>query len=180
MKTTLASANSAAAGLPEGWLCLCVGGTEYLTTRATLENAPGYFATLFSSSFAPARTDAQITARAGKIADHVPGSKLQRAKGTRAAVGQAIASTLGITVDELRTARRAGTSPATLAQQKGVARDTVVDAVVSALKANKPAGAPTLTDAQLNQLAGKIVDTARPAQAAGGPEMCRKTLNPLI
>jgi hypothetical protein len=49
-----------------------------------------------------------------------------------------------------------------------VARDTLVDAVVRALKANKPAGAPTLTDAQLNQLAGKIVDTARPAQAAGG------------
>ena len=141
---------------------------EQGVSRDTLVSAIATALKSSRPSTAPARTDAQITARAGKIADHVAGSKLQRAKGTRAAVGQAIASTLGITVDELRTARRAGTSPATLAQQKGVARDTVVDAVVSALKANKPAGAPTLTDAQLNQLAGKIVDTARPAQAAGG------------
>lgn len=117
---------------------------------------------------APTLTDAQITARAGKIADHVPGSKVQRASATRTAVGQAIASTLGITVDELKTARKAGTSPATLAQQKGVARDTLVDAVVGALKANRPAGAPSLTDAQITQMAGKIVDNARPAHGPGG------------
>lgn len=117
---------------------------------------------------APTLTDAQITARAGTIADHVPGSKVQRASATRTAVGQAIASTLGITVDELKTARKAGTSPATLAQQKGVARDTLVDAVVGALKASKPAGAPSLTDAQITQMAGKIVDNARPAHGPGG------------
>lgn len=117
---------------------------------------------------APTLTDAQLSAMAGRVADHVPGSKVQRASATRTAVGQAIASTLGITVDELKTARKAGTSPATLAQQKGVARDTLVDAVVSALKANKPAGAPSLTDAQITQMAGKIVDNARPAHGPGG------------
>lgn len=117
---------------------------------------------------APTLTDAQLSAMAGRVADHVPGAKMQRAGATRAAVGQAIASTLGITVDDLKAARKAGTSPATLAQQKGVARDTLVDAVVSALKANKPAGAPSLTDAQLTQMAGKIVDNARPAHGPGG------------
>ena len=43
--------------LPDGWVCLCVGGTEFVTTRATLENAPGFFSSLFSSSFAAPATD---------------------------------------------------------------------------------------------------------------------------
>lgn len=141
---------------------------EQGVSRDTLVSAIATALKSSRPSTAPARTDAQITARAGKIADHVPGSKVQRASATRTAVGQAIASTLGITVDELKTARKAGTSPATLAEQKGVARDTLVDAVVAALKANKPAGAPSLTDAQLTQMAGKIVDNARPAHGPGG------------
>ena len=137
-------------------------------SRDTLVDAIAAALKASTPANAPTLTDAQITARAGKIADHVPGSKVQRASATRTAVGQAIASTLGITVDELKTARKAGTSPATLAQQKGVARDTLVDAVVGALKANRPAGAPSLTDAQITQMAGKIVDNARPAHGPGG------------
>ena len=37
----------------DGWVCLLVGGTEFLATRATLENAGGFFSSLFSSSYAP-------------------------------------------------------------------------------------------------------------------------------
>lgn len=117
---------------------------------------------------APARTDAQITAKAGHIADHVPGQGGRRADGVRTAVEGAIAQAIGVSADELKTARQAGTSPATLAQQKGVSRDTVVTAVVAALKANKPADAPDLTDAQLTEMAGRVVDNARPGHGPGG------------
>lgn len=117
---------------------------------------------------APARTDAQITATAGRIADHVPGKGLRKADATRAAIAAAIAQSIGVTADELKAARKAGTSPAALAQQKGVARDTVVAATLAALKANKPADAPALTDAQLTQMAERIVDNARPGHGPGG------------
>ncbi len=48
---------------------------------------------------------------------------------------QAIADALGVTADELYAARRAGTSVATLAQQKGVDLDTVVGAALTARRA---------------------------------------------
>ncbi|MFM9019167.1 MAG: hypothetical protein ACKORG_06965 [Actinomycetota bacterium] len=92
----------------------------------------------------------------------------QRPLAVRAAVASAIAKAIGVTPDDIRAARIAGTSPATLAQQKGVARDTVVAAVVAALKANKPTGAPNRTDAQLTQMAERVVDNARPGPGAGG------------
>lgn len=118
---------------------------------------------------APALTDAQVTARAGKIADQVPGAQRgERNRAGRQAVHQAIASALGMTAAELQAAHKAGTSPATLAQQKGVARDALVAAVVTALKANAPAGAPALTDAQLTEMAGNIVDGVHPPNGPGG------------
>lgn len=89
-------------------------------------------------------------------------------KAVRTAVEAAIAQAIGVTPDELKAARKAGTSPATLAQQKGVARDAVVTAAVAAMKANKPAGAPDRTDAQLTQKAERIVDNARPGHGPGG------------
>lgn len=92
----------------------------------------------------------------------------QRPLAVRAAVASAIAKAIGVTPDDIRAARIAGTSPATLAQQKGVARDTVVAAVVAALKANKPTGAPNRTDAQLTQMAERVVDNARPGHGPGG------------
>lgn len=117
---------------------------------------------------APALSDAQATARAGKMADHVPGQRANGPRAGRAAVGAAIAKAIGVTTDELKAARKAGTSPAALAQQKGVARDTVVAAVVAALKAGKPAGAPARTDAQLTQMAERIVDGTGPGHGPRG------------
>ena len=100
---------------------------------------------------------------------HAPGQGARAGGAVRTAVGAAIAQAIGVTPDELKAARKAGTSPATLAQQKGVARDAVVAAVVAALKANKPANAPDLTDAQLTQRAEHIVDNAHPGHGPGGP-----------
>lgn len=96
------------------------------------------------------------------------GARGERGAAVRTAVETAIAQTIGVTADELKAARKAGTSPATLAQQKGVARDAVVAAAVAAMKANKPAGAPDRTDAQLTQMAERVVDNARPGHGPGG------------
>ncbi len=85
----------------------------------------------------------------------------------RTNVEAAIAQSIGVTSAQLQAAREAGTSPVTLASQNGVSRDTVLAATVTALKANKPANAPDLTDAQLTQMAGNIIDNARPQPPAG-------------
>lgn len=117
----------------------------------------------------PARTAAQLRTIAGRIADQVPRAKGPRAgrnKAVRSAVEGAIASTLGITATQLRAARVAGTSPATLARQKGIARDTLVAAVVAALRANTPSNAPAVTDAQRTDRARNIVDSARPTRGS--------------
>lgn len=96
------------------------------------------------------------------------GARGERGAAVRTAVETAIAQAIGVTPDELKAARKAGTSPATLAQQKGVARDAVVAAAVAAMKANRPAGAPDRTDAQLTQMAERAVDNARPGHGPGG------------
>lgn len=116
-------------------------------------------------------TAAQRTTMAERIADRTPRSKPARGgerAQIRSAVQQAITSTLGVSVAELRSARRAGTSPAELANTKGVSRDTLVSAVAAALKASKPAKAPALTDAQLTTRAERIVDNARPGHGPRG------------
>jgi hypothetical protein len=87
----------------------------------------------------------------------------------KAAVQKAITSTLGVTASELRAARRAGTTPAELAQQKGVSRDSLVKAVAAAITSAKPANAPDLTEAQVTARAEKIVDNS--GRGHGGPGM---------
>lgn len=119
---------------------------------------------------APDLTDAQLTDMATHIADHVPGQKDRGPRGNdqmRAKIGAAVASTLGMSTAELQAAHKAGTSLATLASQKGVAKADVVTVVANTLKANKPANAPDLTDAQLTQMATDIVDGVH--HGPGGP-----------
>jgi hypothetical protein len=81
----------------------------------------------------------------------------------------AIARTLGITTAQLTAARQAGTTPAQLARQKGVPTARVMSAVTAVIKANKPAGAPTLTDSQLAEMAGYIVNGIPQGRSAGAP-----------
>ncbi|MEI7794375.1 MAG: hypothetical protein WCI83_07005 [Thermoleophilia bacterium] len=120
---------------------------------------------------APALSDAQLTE---KVTQRVTSTRAEGNQGprrgndqVRAKVGAAIASTLGITTAELKAAHKAGTTPATLASQKGVAKADLVSAVSTVLKANKPANAPAMTDAQLTQKATNIVDGVHPGP--GGP-----------
>ena len=117
-------------------------------------------------------TAAQRTTMAERMVDRVPkqrAAKANRGAAVRVAVEKAMTSTLGVTSAELRTARRAGTTPAEFAQQKGVARDTLVSAVASALKSARPANAPDLTNAQVTARAEKIVDNA--GRGPRGPGM---------
>jgi len=87
----------------------------------------------------------------------------------RTMLRDAIARTLGITTAQLTAARQAGTTPAQLAQQKGVPTARVMSAVTAVIKANKPAGAPTLTNAQLTEMAGYIVNGIPQGRSAGAP-----------
>ena len=123
---------------------------------------------------APSLTDAQLTEMVTQQVTHVRGQGDHGPRGGNEKVGKAvhaaIASTLGITTAQLKAAQQAGTTPAALAQQKGVATADVVSAVSAALKANKPAGAPTLTDSQLTQMATDIVNGLHPqGHGPGGP-----------
>ena len=115
---------------------------------------------------APSLTEAQLTEMVTQQVTHVRGQGDHGPRGgndqVRTKVHAAIAGALGITTAQLKAAHQAGTTPAQLAQQKGVPTADVVSAVSSALKANKPAGAPTLTDAQLTQMATDIVNGVHP------------------
>jgi hypothetical protein len=121
---------------------------------------------------APALTDAQLTEMVTQQVTHVAGEGHHgRRHGDdrmRAKVGKAIANTLGITTAQLKAAHKAGITPATLAEQKGAAKADLVAAVAAVLKANKPAGAPALTDAQVTQMATNIVDGVRPGPGMHG------------
>jgi hypothetical protein len=79
------------------------------------------------------------------------------------------AQLLGVSADELREAQRSGTTLADLATQKGVSKDDLVKSVASDLKANKPEGAPELSEAQMTEMATNIAEGKRPQGGHGGP-----------
>jgi hypothetical protein len=72
------------------------------------------------------------------------------------------ADLLGLSATELEEARKQGKSLADLAQEKGVSTDDLTAAVTEDLKANKPEGAPELSDAQLTQMATDIISGKGP------------------
>jgi hypothetical protein len=59
-------------------------------------------------------------------------------------------------------AQKSGTTLTELAQQKGVSKDDLVASIAKDLKANKPDGAPELSDAQLTDMATNIADGKPP------------------
>lgn len=72
------------------------------------------------------------------------------------------ADLLGVSTDELREAQRSGTTLSDLATQKGVSSDDLMKSVTADLKANKPEGAPELSDSQLADMASNIAAGKRP------------------
>jgi hypothetical protein len=80
------------------------------------------------------------------------------------------AKLLGVSAEELRDAQRSGTTLSDLATQKGVAKDDLVKSLATDLKANKPEGAPELSEAQLTEMATNIAAGKRPqGPPPGGP-----------
>jgi uncharacterized protein YidB (DUF937 family) len=79
------------------------------------------------------------------------------------------AQLLGMSADELRDAQRSGTTLADLATQKGVSKDDLVKSLASDLKANKPEGAPELSEAQMTEMATNIAEGKRPQGPQGPP-----------
>jgi hypothetical protein len=79
------------------------------------------------------------------------------------------AQLLGMSADDLRDAQRSGTTLSDLATQKGVSKDDLVKSLATDLKANKPEGAPELSEAQLTEMATNIADGKRPQGPQGPP-----------
>ena len=128
----------------------------------------------------PGLTDAQLTNMVTQQVTQVRGQGDQGPRRgndqVRTKLHAAIADALGITTAQLKAAREAGTTPAALATQKGVPTADVVSAVSGVIKANKPAGAPTLTDAQRTQMATDIVNGVHPQGHGPGGHGGRGTM----
>jgi len=80
-----------------------------------------------------------------------------------------LAQRLGVSTDDLETARKNGQSLSDFAGSEGISRDDLLTAVKEELKANKPDGAPDLSDDQLTAIANRMVDAKpghRPPPAA--------------
>jgi hypothetical protein len=71
------------------------------------------------------------------------------------------AKLLGMSEDELRQARRSGTTLVDLAAQKGISKDDLVKSVADDLKADRPADAPALSDDQLTKTAANVAEGKR-------------------
>ncbi len=74
------------------------------------------------------------------------------------------AETLGMTVEELRTALSDGSTLAEVAEAQGVDRQTLVDALVAAAEARLEEA-----KAELPDRIGELVDSTLPARGEGGP-----------
>src|SRR4051812_18908786 len=79
------------------------------------------------------------------------------------------AKLLGLSTDELQQAQRTGTTLEALAMQKGVSKDDLVKSVAADMKANKPEGAPELSETQLTEMATNIAEGRRPQGPPPGP-----------
>jgi hypothetical protein len=107
----------------------------------------------------------------GPGGDHMPGGPGGRGHGLEIA-----ATALGITADELHTALDAGQTIADVASSKGVAVQTVIDAMVAEatthLAERVTAGDLTQAeaDAKLTEITARITDMVNNGRPAGGPD----------
>ena len=77
------------------------------------------------------------------------------------------AKLLGTTADDLRGQLQSGKTLDDLASAKGVSSSDLINAVKSDLQANKPAGAPDLSDDQLTRMATDVAAGKGPGRAHG-------------
>src|SRR5262249_26956178 len=80
-----------------------------------------------------------------------------------------LADRLGVSADDLETARKNGQSLGDFAASKGISRDDLLTAVKAEITAHKPDGAPDIPDDDLTAMANRMIDFTphqRPAAAA--------------
>jgi hypothetical protein len=85
-----------------------------------------------------------------------------------------LAKSLGVSVDDLREARKNGQSLSDFATSKGISRDDLLTAVKDDITAHKPDGAPELSDDQLTAFATRMVDATpgrRPEMEGQKPQL---------
>lgn len=122
-----------------------------------------------------ARLDAAVTA--GKLTQAQADEMLQRYKdGPQSPAGRdahrsermaAIAKALGMSVDEVRSALRSGTSLAKLATEKGVSRAKLLAAIKEGIQAEAKEHGRTLSAAELDAAAARMADAAGPGERRG-------------
>lgn len=76
-----------------------------------------------------------------------------------------VADLLGISADDLKKETRSGKSLSDIAEEHGVSRSTLLDAVKKTLATNKPEGAPEI---DFDKMANDIIDRV-PGQGHHGP-----------
>jgi hypothetical protein len=96
----------------------------------------------------------------------VGGTHRMRHHGHRGLSG--LAQRLGVSTDDLDAARKNGQSLSDFATSEGISRDDLLTAVKEELKANKPDGAPELSDEQLTAIANRMID-AKPGHRPQPP-----------
>jgi hypothetical protein len=78
------------------------------------------------------------------------------------------AELLGISSSQLSTELRSGETLSELASQQGVSSTSLISSIESDIQANAPQGAPTLSSAQLAQMANGIANGTAPQGPVGG------------
>jgi hypothetical protein len=79
---------------------------------------------------------------------------------------QTLATDLGVSTDDLETARSNGQSLSEFASSKGISQDTLLAAVKDSITENRPANAPALSSDQLTAMATRIINH-KPRSADG-------------
>lgn len=122
-----------------------------------------------------ARLDAAVSA--GKLTQAQADEMLKRYQdGPRASAGRgahraerlaAVATALGMTVDEVRSGLRSGKSLAKLAQEEGVSRAKLLAAIKAGIQAEAKAHGRTVTAAELDAAAARMADATGPGMRGG-------------
>jgi hypothetical protein len=82
---------------------------------------------------------------------------------------QTLATDLGVSTDDLETARSNGQSLSEFASSKGISQDTLLAAVKDSITKNAPANAPALSSDQLTAMATRIINH-KPRSADGSEQ----------
>jgi hypothetical protein len=91
--------------------------------------------------------------------------------GQAQAVNDAVSKALGMSADDLRTARSQGTSLAQLAASKGISQDDLTKAIEQGLQQSDP----SIGASRANQIASALISSQKPDHGAAGGDRTSAT-----